>query len=274
MTDVISPKLGPVQETLLIPLYGRATLTRQGSALINDPKAVEMVERIDYDFTPFDGTMSLLGAVFRARIFDHWISRWLVEHPTGTVVEIGAGLDTRYERIDNGQARWLELDLPDATELRRRFFTGSDRRAIVAGSVLDDDWYDAIPGGGPCLFAAEAVLIYLDPGDVTRLLARLARRFPGATLVTDTWTTWMADHQQQHDTVGALDAEFRWFCDDLAAMRVPGATVELLERCTFTSAPQPVTDLLPEPIRQAIPALATDPQISSYHQNLAVLHPA
>src|SRR5919109_2471064 len=122
MPGVNATDLGPVAETLLIPLYGRATLTRQGSALIDDPTAVEMVEAIDYDFSRFDGAPSLFGAVLRTRVLDVWIQRWLSAHPAGTVVEIGAGLNTRFERLDNGLAHWLEVDLPDAMTLRRRFF--------------------------------------------------------------------------------------------------------------------------------------------------------
>lgn len=116
--------------------------------------------------------MSLLGSVYRTCIFDHWVSGWLDEHPTGTVVEIGAGLNTRHERLDNGHARWIELDLPDAIALRRRFFADTDRRTIVAASVLADHWHGAFAAtGGPWFFAAEAVLIYLDEHDVTTAIA-------------------------------------------------------------------------------------------------------
>ncbi len=41
--------------------------------------------------------------------------------PEGTVLEIGAGLKTRDERLDNGQASWV--DLTDSIALRRRSFT-------------------------------------------------------------------------------------------------------------------------------------------------------
>lgn len=272
--SAISVQLGAVQETMLVPLYGRAALTLEGSALINDHKAVEIVGQMDYDFTVFDGSMSLLGSVFRTRIFDHWISRWLSDHPDGTVVEIGVGLNSRYERLDNGRAYWIELDLPDVIELRRQFFDDTDRRKIVSASVLDDSWHDlAGATGGPWLFAAEAVLIYLDPAEVTSVLSVLARRYPGCLLATDTWTTWMADHQDEHDAISAMDAEFRWFCDHLSAFDVPNVTIEVLERCGLPDAPAPVARLLPDAVRSAIPTMAIDPLASSYHQNLIALHP-
>ena len=268
-------RLGAVQETLLIPLYGRAAFTRQGSALIDDPRAVEMVEAIDYDFTHLDGTMSTIGAVFRTRIFDRWVARWLAENPTGTVVEIGAGLNTRHERLDNGTARWVELDLPDTMELRRRFFADTDRRTMVAASVLDPGaWLPQVEGtGGPWFFAAEAVLIYLAPEEVADVLATIGARFPGAPVALDTWTTWMADNQDQHETIGAMDAEFRWFCDDPADLDVPGVRVDVVERFTFVDAPPELIALLPESLRGMLPLLADDPQMRSYHQNLLTLTP-
>ncbi|MGE3620917.1 MAG: class I SAM-dependent methyltransferase [Acidimicrobiia bacterium] len=274
MSDSGEPALGTVQETLLIPLYGRATFTRQHPALIDDPRSVEMVEALDYDFSRFDGTMSLVGSVFRTRIFDHWVARWLADNPTGTVVEVGAGLNTRHERLDDGTARWIELDLPDVAELRRRFFADTDRRTILAGSVLDDEWLDAVEAtGGPWFFAAEAVLIYLEPAEVLDVLARIGRRFGPSPLALDTWTSWMAEHQGEHDTIGTMEAEFRWFCDDPAALDVPGVQVAVDERFTFAGAPAELVALLPDQLRQALPLLADDPQMSSYHQNLLTLSP-
>jgi O-methyltransferase involved in polyketide biosynthesis len=268
--------LGDVQETLLVPLYGRAVFTRQHPALIDDPRAVEMVEAIDYDFARFDGKMSLVGSVFRTRIFDRWVSRWLADNPTGTVVEIGAGLNTRHERLDNGTARWIEIDLPDVVDLRRRFFAENDRRSIVAASILDPNaWVPAVEAtGGPWFFAAEAVLIYLEPADVVDVLATIGTRFGGSPIGLDTWATWMADHQDDHDTIGAMDAEFRWFCDDPVALEVLGVDVEVVERFTFVDAPTELQALLPEGLREMLPALADDPQMRSYHQNLLTLAPA
>ena len=159
LTKPVKPDLGRVQETLLIPLLARARETERRRGLLRDPRAVELVRRLDYDFEKWEGGRSLKGAMLRARMFDRYVEDFLVTHPRGTVVEIGCGLDTRFDRVDNGRVRWFDLDLPDAVALRRRFFDDEPRRTMVAASVLDSAWMNAVKAtGGPWMFVAEAVL--------------------------------------------------------------------------------------------------------------------
>ena len=134
--------LGSVQETLLIPLLSRALETARPNGLLKDPRAVEIVDQLDYDFGKWRGSSSSSLACVRTRIFDEIALRFLELYPDGVIVEIGCGLNTRFERIDNGQARWFELDLDDSIDLRRSFFEDSPRRTMIAGSVFDDDWME------------------------------------------------------------------------------------------------------------------------------------
>ena len=43
-----------VQETLVIPLYGRKLCNEQFPDLFRDEKAVELIDRIDYDFSALE----------------------------------------------------------------------------------------------------------------------------------------------------------------------------------------------------------------------------
>jgi O-methyltransferase involved in polyketide biosynthesis len=215
--DKTSVDLGPVQETLLIPLLGRAVETKKKSGLIQDPKAVEIVEALDYDFSKWRRSTSLTGATLRTRMFDQDVQAFLTQHPTGTIVEIGCGLNTRFERLDNGQAQWFELDLPDSLALRRQFFRDQPRRTMLAASVLDIDWMDTIAAtGGPWCFVSEAVMIYLEKTKARQAITQIATRFPGAWLLTDTTDQNMVDSQSTHDAMRHMstDSWFRWICDD------------------------------------------------------------
>lgn len=208
MTQV---QLGEVQETLLIPLYGRAVETRKPTGLLYDPSAVEMVAALDYDFSKFDGKPSLPGACLRTLGFDSWVADFLRRHPRGTVIELGVGLNTRYERLDNGQAHWLELDLPDTMALRRQFFEESSNRHFITASVTEPAWMDIVASyPGPYCFCSEAMLIYLPEPEVRGVLERLAARFPGSELLLDTMSSLIQRNQHRHDVMKDMKASFAW----------------------------------------------------------------
>ncbi|MGW1007925.1 class I SAM-dependent methyltransferase [Streptomyces sp. NPDC002520] len=131
------------------------------------------------------------------------MAEFLSAHPDTTVVEIGTGLNTRHERVDNGRARWFGLDLPDVIALRRSFFADSPRRTMIAASVTDEAWAAEVAShaAGPFLFVAEAVLPYLHEPDVRRVIDLLADGFPGALLALDTAGPGFFGSQEQHDAL-------------------------------------------------------------------------
>ncbi|MFJ8594990.1 class I SAM-dependent methyltransferase [Streptomyces sp. NPDC093598] len=270
--DREKPRLGTVQETLLIPLYARAVENRKEHALLRDARAEEIVASIDYDFGRFDDLPSLTGALLRALLFDRWVTDFLSEHPAGTVVEIGTGLNTRYERVDNGRARWFELDLPDVIALRRTFFTDTPRRTMIAASVTDESWAAEVAArtDGPCLFVAEAVLPYLHEPDVRRVVDLLADRFPGSLLALDTAGPGFFDTQEQHDVLSKVDARMHWYCPDPAGLTGWRPGIGVLASHTLTSLPGPLLAELPLPCQQMVSAIAAQrlPQAEGYRLNL------
>ncbi|MEL6223790.1 MAG: class I SAM-dependent methyltransferase [Cyanobacteria bacterium J06627_8] len=244
--------LGPVQETLLIPLLGRAVETQRRNGLIQDQKAVAIVDALDYDFSKWKKSKSLAGATLRTRMFDQDVQAFLSEHPTGTIVEIGCGLNTRFERLDNGQARWFDLDLPDTIALRRQFFQDEPRRTMVEASVLETDWMETVAAtGGPWCFVSEAVIIYLEAAQARQAITQIASRFPGAWLLTDTTAQKMVDSQSTHDAMKYLSQESwcRWACDDPHEIETWGTNLHLVQSRTFLDADPDLMKHAPMQIR-------------------------
>ena len=63
----------------------------------------------DYDFDKFShAKSSQVGCCLRGLIFDNWVRQFLKQNPQATVIEIGAELNTRFERVDNGQ--WQKIN--------------------------------------------------------------------------------------------------------------------------------------------------------------------
>ncbi|WP_344107781.1 class I SAM-dependent methyltransferase [Nocardiopsis rhodophaea] len=243
-------QLGTVQETLLLPLYGRARQTRSGRwGLIHDPKAVDMVETLDYDFDRFREGGSAAGSVLRTVMFDAWARAFLRRNPAGTIVEIGAGLNTRFERIDNGTAHWVELDLPDSMALRREFFSESPRRRMAEGSVLGDEWFATVREfPGPYLFVTEGVLFYLDRTEVEHSLRRMAEAFPGARFAFDLCGNRTIDMQHRRGPLRHVDARLAWACENPREFERCG--LRLLDSQTILDLPRRVR--LPLPLHLAI----------------------
>ncbi|HXY88371.1 MAG TPA: hypothetical protein VEG44_08015 [Candidatus Acidoferrales bacterium] len=118
--DKIKIKLSGVSKTLLIPLWGRTQLSKKHSSLINDTKAIEIVERIDYDFLTFDYDFSTFGIipfesdlplllVLKAKRFDDEIKAYIAEHPHASIVNIGAYLTRRFIASITGRSSGMTL---------------------------------------------------------------------------------------------------------------------------------------------------------------------
>jgi O-methyltransferase involved in polyketide biosynthesis len=244
-------RLGAVQETLFIPLAGRAREARKRRPVLRDPKAVELVESVEFDDAKYGKGAGGLVTVLRTAIFDTWVSEFLDEHPAGTVVEIGAGLNTRFERVDNGRVHWFDMDLPDMIELRGRFFADSERRHTLTASVLDESWPRAVlDSPGPYFLVAEGVLVYLDEEEVTRALGRIAERFPGALVAFDTYGRRI--FEQQHRMAAKRDmARWAWCCDDPRSLERLG--LRLVDSATVARPPERLRARLPARYRYLLP---------------------
>lgn len=252
MTDRQEVQLGAIQQTLFIPLAGRARETRRRRPVLRDPRAVELVESIAYDTARYGRGAGGSVTVLRTAIFDEWVREFLAQHPAGTVVEIGTGLNTRFERVDNGAVRWLDVDLPDTIELRRRFFADTDRRKMLAASVLDEGWLQTVADSpGPYFFVAEGVLVYLPGDEVTRALARIAERFPGALIALDTYPRRTVERQHQLAARRNIPARWVWPCDDPRSLERLGLRV--VETAAITRPPPQLRAQLPARYRYLLP---------------------
>ena len=211
--------LDPVARTMLIPLWARAEETRKKRPLVHDERAREICDRIDFDFGIFRHAHgSQIGCVVRGLLYDAWTADFLRRHPHGTVVEIGAGLTTRFERVDNGTARWIDVDLPAAIALRAEHIRPTERRRFVAVSAADPSWADRVEREltRPCFFVCEGTFMYLAPDDVKAFLRTLADRFAPTAIALDSIAPSVVRYQRLHDEAKhMMDAPFRWGSSDI-----------------------------------------------------------
>ena len=166
-------ELQSVQETLLLPLWGRAIESKKNQALLVDKIAIRIIENINYDFTKIEKKVNKLSCaswISRSIYFDSKISDFLKKYPEGTVINIGCGLDTTYDRVNNGKATWYELDFPEVINIRRQFIKESENRVFLPYSVFDKEWYGRIKNRKKVFIMLAGVIYYFDEKQVKELL--------------------------------------------------------------------------------------------------------
>ena len=188
MTQKIAIPLGDVQKTLFLPLWGRAVETRKDHPLLSDPTAVRIMESVDFDFSTIARNMKSITRhawIARSLLIDHCVRGFLEDSPDGTVVNIGCGMDTTFDRVDNGRVRWFDLDLPDVIALRRNFISETPRRTFIASSFQDDTWFSQVAAPGRLMLVAAGVFYYYEAHNIRGFFIKLAERFPGADIIFD-----------------------------------------------------------------------------------------
>lgn len=130
----LTPRLHGVSETML------QTLAMRG-LYAGDMLAMSLLRRLDYDFTAAMQDDALAEAVVaRTRALDTLATAFGVLHPHGAVVNLAAGLDTRFHRIATADMRWFNVDLPDVVEARRLLLGHSRNLTDIAADATSPEW--------------------------------------------------------------------------------------------------------------------------------------
>jgi O-methyltransferase involved in polyketide biosynthesis len=252
---MFDPALSGVAETLLIPLYNRAMESQRSDAIMKDEKAVALVTQMNYDFAQVRNIRmneaNKVARIILTREMDRYVRDFLSRHPQSVVVHFGCGFDSRFERVDNGQVEWYDLDLPEVIELRRKFIGDEGERYHLLGcSVLEDTWMEVVKvhSERSFLFLAENVFVYFVEAQVKSLVLRLRDHFPAAELVLDGWTpffVWLGNRQLSSSKFAGLLKWGFWRSRTLEGWGLAGTTnasIHLLGQWGFFDQPEPRMD--------------------------------
>ncbi len=192
MNKAIRIEKNTVQETLVIPLYGRKLCTERFPNLFRDDKAVELINRIDYDFSELEKRSKSFAYRFGAlevamRENDLMVEAkdYLKTHPKAALVNLGCGLDQTAENCDNGECTIYNLDLPDVIAVRKELLPEGRRVKSIAADLNELSWFDSIDASNGVCFLAAGVFYYFKTKQIKRLFTAMAERFPGGRLVFD-----------------------------------------------------------------------------------------
>ena len=254
MSERKTHNLSSVSESLLVTLYLRAMESQHPDGLIKDERAEALVKQIInaglYDFNRIKllhlNEANKLVIILRNRQFDRYSQDFLRRRPDAVVVHIGCGLDTRFERVDNGRVEWYDLDFPDIIELHRELIGDEAERYHLLGcSVLEDAWLEvvSIHRKRPFLFLAEGVFMYLEKFQVKSLVLLLRNQFPGAELVFDAYSPIHNMVSNLQTSIFGFHAHWGiWHGQEVEAWgnaSPTGAGIRLLDEWCYLDEPDP-----------------------------------
>lgn len=222
-----------VSETLIIPLYFRAKESGRADAMLVDNAAMDLVDRIDYDYSRIRlREHDKVFLILRVKEIDRMARKFLEEHPGAVVVHIGCGLDTRYKRLEDIQAEWYDLDLPDVIALRKRLgLVDQARYHTIGASVFDFGWMDEIrlASSTPLLLIAEGVLTYFEESQIKSLVLKLREKFQRVDLICDAMTPQMIKIDNLHLVFTKMKARLKWGLAHANNLEDWAAGIRLLE---------------------------------------------
>ncbi len=207
--------LAGVSETLLIPLYCKLLEHQNPHGLLKDEKIVEIVDRLKPNFDKFSTEeiwSAQVGVAVRTEILDNAVRSFLTQNSHPVIVNLGAGLCTRYWRVHSGFVRWFDIDLPTVKEVWQQVFTETSAHQYIGNDLLDFGWIQELKPlkDRPILFIAEGLFMYLDPTEVKQILIVIQHHFPQAELLIEAVSPFVAKRTNRYPQVAKTEAEFKW----------------------------------------------------------------
>lgn len=184
---------------LLQPMWLRSRESMLDGGLVFDPIAANACRRCHLSADCLSGDIDqqqLLHASL-TQLCDEAVHAFLIQHPDAWVLNVGAGLDTRFYRLDNGRCHWMELDISENLLWRQKLFHPSERYQLRCGHVTQSAWLDEldIPEDAPVLIMSDQALLNCNQAQIGQFMLGLARRFIHAqtcfVVAGDKTQTWL-----------------------------------------------------------------------------------
>ena len=210
-------KKNPIFESLFMPLYLKAVETQSNNPLIQDHKAVELIESLDYDFAYVEKNKVLqFHVAARTKILDEQIMKVVHETKNLVIINLGSGLDTRYSRIPSQHINcWYDIDLPEVIEFRNLFFKDNERYKSIGKSVLDFSWINDIDKdeADRVLFIAEGLFMYFNESEIKEIMTQIYDNFPSAQMLCEVFHQKMLKYPLKTKNNSSLG--FAWGVTDI-----------------------------------------------------------
>ena len=225
--------MNEVNRTLFIPLYGKAKVSRQNK-ILHDPRAEEIWEAEGFRVHGKSKSKWLAyNMAMRARVFDDWTERMLGLNKDALVLHIGCGLDSRCERVKASCGKWVDCDLPEVIEVRRKYFSETETYQMRALDASDPEQIQALPDSPVAVVVLEGLCMYLTKEQLHAFLEALILKYPSLHILMDVYTEFGARASRYKNPVNEVGVTTLYGIDDLWAL-TRDLKVRIVGEHTFT----------------------------------------
>jgi len=176
---IATTQLTPVEQTAFLTVYARALESRWRRPILGDRLADEVVGRIDYDFAGLGVQASVVcQTALRAKMLDDRVRDFVHKHHDAVVVDLGAGLDSGFYRVDPPPSvDWYSVDLPGILALRDEALPTNPHSHSVPVSLAEKHWPETIPGDRPTMLIADGLFAFLPEPVIVAIFRRITDHF-------------------------------------------------------------------------------------------------
>ena len=176
---IATTQLTPVEQTAFLTVYARALESRWRRPILGDRLADEVVGRIDYDFAGLGVQASVVcQTALRAKMLDDRVRDFVHKHHDAVVVDLGAGLDSGFYRVDPPRSvDWYSVDLPGILALRDEALPTNPHSHSVPVSLAEKHWPETIPGDRPTMLIADGLFAFLPEPVIVAIFRRITDHF-------------------------------------------------------------------------------------------------
>ncbi|MBE6510109.1 MAG: class I SAM-dependent methyltransferase [Methanobrevibacter millerae] len=175
-----------VADTLYIPLSARIYVSKRFPNYFFDEKSLELESKIPNDIiTKNSSEYTMMASVARYYNFDEMITNYINSHGKCNIINLGAGLETAYFRIDRKNAVFYEMDLPEVINLRKELLGENDGEILIPGDLFDLKWTKDIDTTLPSLITVSGVFQYFHENEILKFINDLKKEFVDVELIFD-----------------------------------------------------------------------------------------
>lgn len=223
--------MNEVNKTLYIPLFGKSYVSKKG-IILEDKKAEEIWQRAGFELKGKSKSKWLAYYMgMRARVFDDWLRQAMKENKNAAVIHLGAGLDSRAERVGTGTHSWYDVDFPQVIEERKKHFSETDSYKMLSFDVRDKALFDSV-SERDAIIVMEGISMYLSPEELKGLFESICRHFERVLLLMDCYTTFAAKASKFKNPINDVGVTKVYGIDEPRAFERDGLV--LLEEKTMT----------------------------------------